>query len=399
MPLVSLTAKKCFGLLTLAIEGAALNLSDLAIAADMYDPYRQGRYGPPPGYYEAPVDVPYGPPVVRRGAQVDAEGCRVFFATGCRPIWTRDRSARSGLRGRRCGLRSLSGSPGPPLRLRASSLRHTAQISVNDAMKRKTFGGLELAVIDDYDADTQYIYDEVFVSQIYHHPEMKIAHRPTIMDVGANIEIYTIWAQRRYQPAAIYCYEASPRTFVYLEDNVTRLIDGQATRVSAVNCAVASTSGQKLVLHQSTSISGISTLLDTGTVNWIAQAAADRQLVTHEVTSSTVSAEMESNRLAAIDILKIDVEGYFMEVLKGIAAKDFARIANIVMEVDYLPETGIKPDDVEDLLKTVGYQTDWLDRSQDNNLTLYAWRTYAGRTGRAHPDLRTVAPQRCAASR
>jgi FkbM family methyltransferase len=241
-------------------------------------------------------------------------------------------------------------------------------------MKRKTFGGLELAVIDDYDADTQYIYDEVFVSQIYHHPEMKIAHRPTIMDVGANIGIYTIWAQRRYQPAAIYCYEASPRTFVYLEDNVTRLIDGQATRVSAVNCAVASTSGQKLVLHQATSISGISTLLDPGAVNWIAQAATDRQLVSHEVTSSTVSAEMESNRLAGIDILKIDVEGYFMEVLKGIAARDFARIANIVMEVDYLPETGIKPDDVEDLLKTMGYRTDWLDRSQDNNLTLYAWR-------------------------
>jgi FkbM family methyltransferase len=242
-------------------------------------------------------------------------------------------------------------------------------------MKRKTFGGLELAVIDDYDADTQYIYDEVFVSQIYHHPEMKIAHRPTIMDVGANIGIYTIWAQRRYQPAAIYCYEASPRTFVYLEDNVTRLIDGQATRVSAVNCAVASTSGQKLVLHQSTSISGISTLLDTGKVSWIAEASANRQLATHEIVSSTVSAEMESNRLAAIDILKIDVEGYFMEVLKGIAARDFARIGNIVMEVDYLPETGIKPDDVEGLLKTVGYRTDWLDRSQDNNLTLYAWRT------------------------
>jgi hypothetical protein len=97
--------------------------------------------------------------------------------------------------------------------------------------------------------------------------------------------------------------------------------------------------------------------------------------VSHEVTSSTVSAEMESNRLAGIDILKIDVEGYFMEVLKGIAERDFARIGNIVMEVDYLPETGIKPDDVEELLKTVGYRTDWLDRSQDNNLTLYAWRT------------------------
>ncbi len=196
------------------------------------------------------------------------------------------------------------------------------------------------------------------------------------MDVGANIGIYTIWAQRRYRPAAICCYEASPRTFAFLRGQRRRAWStARSPGISAVNCAIASRSGQKLVLHQSTSISGISTLLDTGTVNWIAQAAADRQLVTHEVTSSTVSAEMESNRLAAVDILKIDVEGYFMEVLKGIAAKDFARIANIVMEVDYLPETGIKPDDVEELLKTMGYRTDWLDRSQDNNLTLYAWRS------------------------
>jgi FkbM family methyltransferase len=241
-------------------------------------------------------------------------------------------------------------------------------------MRRKTFGALELSVIDEYDADTQYIHDEVFGSQIYHHPEMRIPERPTIMDVGANIGIYAIWAHRRYRPSAICCYEASPRTFAFLQDNLERLVDREVTEISAVNCAIASRSGQKLVLHQSTSISGISTLLDPGGVNWIAQAAADRQLVTHEVISSTVSAEMESNRLAAIDILKIDVEGYFMEVLRGIAARDFARIANIVMEVDYLPETGIKPDDVEALLKTVGYRTDWLDRSQDNNLTLYAWR-------------------------
>jgi FkbM family methyltransferase len=242
-------------------------------------------------------------------------------------------------------------------------------------MRRKTFGALELSVIDEYDADTQYIYDEVFGSQIYHHPEMKISDRPTIMDVGANIGIYAIWAHRRYRPAAICCYEASPRTIAFLEDNLERLVDREVTDITAANCAIASRSGQKLVLHQSTSISGISTLLDPGAVNWIAQASADRQLATHEVSSSTVSAEMESKRLAAIDILKIDVEGYFMEVLKGVAPSDFTRIAKIVMEVDYLPETGIKPDDVEALLKTVGYRTDWLDRSQDNNLTLYAWRT------------------------
>ena len=86
----------------------------------------------------------------------------------------------------------------------------TSQISENDAMRRKTFGGLELSVIDEYDADTQYIYNEVFVSQIYHHPEMRVRDRPTIMDVGANIGIYTIWAQRRYRPAGDLLLRGQP---------------------------------------------------------------------------------------------------------------------------------------------------------------------------------------------
>jgi hypothetical protein len=128
------------------------------------------------------------------------------------------------------------------------------------------------------------------------------------------------------------------------------------------------------VLHQSTKVSGISTLLDESRVGWIAQAAARAQLETHEVMSSTVSAEIDAHQLAAVDILKIDVEGYFMEVLQGIAPSDVPKIRNIVLEVDYLAETGIKPDEAEAMLQAMGYRTDCLDRSQSNNLTFYAWR-------------------------
>jgi FkbM family methyltransferase len=237
-----------------------------------------------------------------------------------------------------------------------------------------TIGALDLSVIDDNDADTQYIYNEVFDSQIYHHQEMRLPKSPTIMDIGANIGLYTIWAQRRYQPKAIYCYEASPRTFAYLEDNVRRLVRPDITKVSTCNCAVASTRGQKLVLHQSTKISGISTLLDESKVSWIGQASAGHHLETHEVASSTVSAEIDAHRLMAVDILKIDVEGYFLEVLKGIAPEHVQKIRNIVMEVDYLPELGIKPEEAERMLQAMGYKTDCLDRTQDNNLTFYAWR-------------------------
>src|SRR5260221_13132894 len=128
-------------------------------------------------------------------------------------------------------------------------------------MRRLMLGELDLSVVDANDADTKYIYDEVFGSQIYHHQNLRILKNPTILDVGANIGIYSIWAQRQYQPHAIYSYEASPKTFSFLQDNVTRLIDRNVTKASAFNRAMAGRAGQKLTLHQSAKGSGISTLL------------------------------------------------------------------------------------------------------------------------------------------
>ena len=239
-------------------------------------------------------------------------------------------------------------------------------------MKRLTIGDLDLSTIDENEADTKYIFDEVFVAEIYHHDKFELSEGSIILDVGANIGLYAIWAHRKYRPQSIYCYEASPRTYSCLADNIRRLIDPRITRCQAINRAIASASGRKLILHQSTRVSGISTLLDPKMVGWIGKASAKRELETHEVTTSTVSDEIKA--FASIDMLKIDVEGYFLEVLKGISDPDFAKIKNIVLEVDYLPETGIRPDEAEILLQQKGYRTDCLDRSKDNGLTFYAWR-------------------------
>jgi len=235
-------------------------------------------------------------------------------------------------------------------------------------MQRMTFGGLELSVIDPHERDTKYIYDEIFVSQIYYHPEMRIPKHPVIMDVGSNIGIYAVWAHRRYQPKEIYCYEASPRTFPYLNANVERLVDAETTKVHTFNRALARSSGETITLHQSPLISGISTLLDKSKVHWVQQLSASEELITYEVMTSTVSAELAANRIAALDILKIDVEGYFMEVLTGIAVPDFEKIRNIVVEIDYSAEAGVTPLDVEKMLTARGYRT---DREED---TFYAWR-------------------------
>ena len=235
-------------------------------------------------------------------------------------------------------------------------------------MQRLSLGGLDLCVIDPHERDTRYIYDEIFVRQIYDHPDMRVREHPVIMDVGSNIGLYCVWAHRQYQPKDLYCYEASPRTFPYLEANVANLVDPETTCVHMFNRPLASVSGKALTLYQSPLVSGISTLLDKSKVRWVQQLSATDEVGTHEVVTSTVSTEMRENRIAALDILKIDVEGYFMEVLKGISDQDFERIRNIVVEVDYSVEAGATRLDVEKVLTARGYQT---DSDED---TFYAWR-------------------------
>jgi FkbM family methyltransferase len=235
-------------------------------------------------------------------------------------------------------------------------------------VQQMRFGTLDLSVIDPHERDTRYIYDEIFVSQVYYHPEMRMRRHPVIMDVGANIGLYCIWAHRRYQPRAIYCYEASPLTFAYLAANAQRSVDAEITQVKAYNRAIARAPDQTLTLHQSPLVSGISTLLDKNKVGWVAELSASRELVTHEVTTSTVSGEIKANRIGEIDLLKIDVEGYFLEVLAGISDADFGQIRNIVIEIDYAEEVGSSPAAVEAMLRSRGFTTACED------LTLYGWR-------------------------
>ena len=235
-------------------------------------------------------------------------------------------------------------------------------------MQRMKFGTLDLSVIDPHERDTRYIYDEIYINQIYYHSAMRMPRHPVVMDIGANIGLYSIWASQRYQPKAIYCYEASPQTYAYLKDNTGRYIDSEITQINAINRAVARTAGETLKLHQSPLVSGISTLLESSKVDWVPKLADSGEIITHEVLTTTVSTEIATHGIERVDLLKIDVEGYFMEVLAGIDAADFAKISNVVAEVEYAEELGVTLQSVEGFLKARGYTTEC------DELTVYGWR-------------------------
>lgn len=235
--------------------------------------------------------------------------------------------------------------------------------------KRLMLGGLDLAVIDPHERDTAYIFDEIFTEAIYDHPRFDLAPGATIVDVGANIGLYTIWAARRYRPATILAFEASPTTYGYLLENVARHVDPAVTRVETVNRAVSDVEGRMLELHQAPFTSGISTVLDEKSVPWVDTLRRSGELVTHTVATTTLSREIGARGLERVDLLKIDVEGHFLAVLDGITPRDMAKVRRIALEADYLEALKLREDDVHVLLRKKGFATE-----TRGHQTIYAWR-------------------------
>ncbi len=239
------------------------------------------------------------------------------------------------------------------------------------AMRRLRLGDLDVAHSDVFDRDVQYIYDEIFVGGAYDHPHLRLSDRPVIMDVGANVGFYSIWAARKYRPRLLLSYEASPTTFACLADNVGRYVDAAATEAICQNLAVSDVAGRELTLNQPPWNSGFSTLVDGSRLPWVEELRGKGELITHKVQSTTVSHEIASRGLASVDILKIDVEGHFAEVLDGIGTADLPKVRNIVLEAEYAAELGHSRESLCDRLRGMGYSVEAKDAAQ---IMIYAWR-------------------------
>jgi len=117
------------------------------------------------------------------------------------------------------------------------------------------------------------------------------------VDVGANIGSYTILAAG-HVGASVISVEPVPKTFEYLKNNIA--INQVANKVIMYNLALGNEKGQI----------SFTTTLDT--MNHVATASETNTI---EVPVDTLDAIVENNKEPLL--LKIDVEGFETNVLKG----------------------------------------------------------------------------------
>jgi FkbM family methyltransferase len=156
---------------------------------------------------------------------------------------------------------------------------------------------------------------ETYISGDYDIPAIKFREVRTILDVGANIGVSTIWFSQRCPMARIFCVEPSSETGARLLRNIHR--NALGNRVTVLPIAVGTGSHPVYLVF--------------GENSGLSHTDAQPQDGSEMVWSTDLSTVLELVG-GHVDIMKIDCEGAEYEIILGADTQALSQIDNIVGE-------------------------------------------------------------------
>ncbi len=212
--------------------------------------------------------------------------------------------------------------------------------------------------------DTRNVYQDVFEDRCYLRHGVELHDGDTVIDVGANTGLFALWLDTQLTSARVHCLEPVPDIYRVLSRNLAdhgRLgaeahniglsdHDGEAAFTYYPRFSNASTmfpdasprtaeEAREYVISQAHTLPWPLPTLVSWCPRWlkglIAEAVRRHHLRGKRVTCQvrTLSLFLRQHRIDEVDLLKIDAERSESRILAGIAAHDWPKIRQLVVEV------------------------------------------------------------------
>jgi FkbM family methyltransferase len=193
----------------------------------------------------------------------------------------------------------------------------------------------------------------VFVRQEYG----EVDQFKTIVDIGANMGTFAVYAAQSNPDAHVYCYEPEPRNFRVLQNNID--INGLNDRVVAFQSAVASDNSQRNLAVGDSLLNSFH-IVPTGATS-------------QTVTCTTLKDIIATHGLDTIDLLKINCEGAEYEILEG-CPENLDRIANIRLEYHNIRARNRDGESLARFLESRGFRIERFTRYMNSSGFIWAGR-------------------------
>ncbi|MEH2092609.1 amino acid adenylation domain-containing protein [Nostoc sp.] len=260
--------------------------------------------------------------------------------------------------------------------------KNRLQLTVDDYLKEEIFGDrlrhtlpnhLEIAHLNQY--ETEYLYQEIFGDRVYLKHGIVFNEDDCIIDVGANIGLFTLFAQQKSPKGTIYAFEPAPHAFDKLQTNAklycqnTHLFNcglgGERKEEtftfyprSSVFSSFAADTEQDEKAIRSVIINMLQrdNSLDEESLERLADEFLKDRLEreTYQAQLRTLSEIIEEYKIEKIDLLKLDAEKSELAILQGIKDHHWSLIKQIAMEVH--DQEGSTIQHVMQLLENKGFQ-------------------------------------------
>lgn len=161
-------------------------------------------------------------------------------------------------------------------------------------------------------------------------------HPRTILDIGANIGLFSIFARKVFRDAVIHAYEPNPRIVPYAVSNLTPL------GIRVFDEGIGLENGSATIVEKGDSVLSQAQRSATGTISITAFRSAIEKLG------------------GTVDLLKLDCEGAEWEILRDGEAFRHVRI----IRMEYHLVNGHTMNELLDLAATINFS---IDRVVPNN--------------------------------
>ncbi len=244
--------------------------------------------------------------------------------------------------------------------------------------------------------ETLFLYRQIFDEDEYGRFGIRVGPGDQVVDVGANIGLFSLWAHGRAPGVRVLAVEPNPDVLPYLRVN----LDSNDVPATVVPVAVTDRTGMATLTSFPglTYLSGLSDHRDAEAAALIrshvaggelapgelapgelaalrAEAEGRLQATSRSVPTADLSTLLDQNGVDQVDLLKINVEGAEVAVLRGLRPEHWHRIRQVCLEVEHAATA--EPLIVSMLAQagfTVRTQRDWMVSRDADVSYVYATR-------------------------